>query len=122
MVHPVRWYDRERKSSCDFRRTVDGKMRCLPTYESIGDTFEDEACTEPINPKRCGAAPQVFIRTKEACSDELQVFEVGARVEKASIYRRHASRCVKEYVAPFAYRAGAEVAPTSFVSATEVDR
>ena len=119
VVPSVRWHEHKYNSTCDFRHAVDGTLRCIPSYATLGETFEDVACTVPIHVKRCGAVPRVFVRSTDTCSDALRIFEVGARVEKAWTYRREAGNCVRVYQAPVAYRVGAEIEPSAFVSAIE---
>jgi hypothetical protein len=118
-------YDTQRNEDCVFGVAGDGVMRCLP-YQSVaydyGSYFSDAACTQPValSYSSCAAPSYILVRGA-ACPYGMtatRVYTVGAA--HASFYTKSGTTCSgPTTVATYTlYSYGAEVAPSSFQSAT----
>lgn len=128
----IGWRDSQIAMTCSFGVAADGKLRCLPFGEGIqsaGFYFKDAACTQKIatvyKGGRCPpAAPRYANEYDNAqCPSRVHFYSVGAKLATTTAYYRDSQGVCRQ--TSFAgsqddlYDVGAEVAPTTFVGATE---
>jgi hypothetical protein len=117
----VGWRDTQLKQDCRFGLAGDGLERCLPSAASHADgaSFADAACTKPVAPgPGCGtAAPSDIVATDvSTCPSRTRVYASGAKAAK--VYTNGGGSCVLTSSSDTYYELGAEMAPSTFVSAT----
>jgi len=123
------WFDVERNEECTFQRAADGVLRCMPTPGVVAITrYLDASCTEPVLAvavATCsGEAPRYIVQSEVVgCESRVRLTVPGVLVAPETLYNLTTSDCVETQPSEsYTYRRpGAEVPPTSFVSA-EVTR
>jgi hypothetical protein len=124
------WYDTERKEACAFVKASDGKLRCLPQSIATmtGPYYSDVKCTRPLAAVAHGcAAPAIASEIDAACgaAPKYTIYKVTGRVTSDSnVFTRQGDSCLGYNLpnGPLDYYAtGAEIAASTFVSATESD-
>jgi hypothetical protein len=118
------WYDSQRSEVCAFATAGDGQDRCLPNGETAS-IYADSACTQPIVALTSGCSMPTYVLTAGSATcgatPGTHVFTLGASTTPSTLYVASGSSCYAAG-APGSgftyYNAGAEVAATSFVSAT----
>lgn len=120
------WRDTELDVDCNFMLAGDGATRCLPvtdTYQVSPIYFADAACTIPAGLRSgcTGPEPRHILRypdTTTCPSGGYRIHQAGARYTTG--YVRSGASCVALTPSPTTayYALGAEVAPSTFQSAT----
>lgn len=119
------WFDSQRGEDCTFLLASDGQTRCLPK----GNTFQyyaDAQCTQAmvLLQSACSTPAYGVTTATVACGLDTggqHVFSVGPSTNPPMIYGKAGSSCfaIGPTSADYTYfMVGAEVPPSSFVSAT----
>ncbi|QSQ16557.1 DUF7481 family protein [Myxococcus landrumensis] len=125
----VRLMDTARNTACGARWASDGKSRCLPLgpTTALGQlpfTAANESCTETAFASTCVTAPRFAVNYSQGpCGPGAKVHEVGEQLAQAysSAGSGVCQPLTRAPVDTFYFRAGAEVPPSNFVEAKEID-
>lgn len=112
--------DSQRGEECDFRRTADGVLRCLPdgptaTYSRT--YFADSGCTQPLANASC--PPTYAFEFLATCPSQVRVHALGAQFSGTVYFKSGASCTAVPGASGIFYRVGAEVTPAMFVAGDE---
>jgi hypothetical protein len=118
------WRDTQLDLDCNFQLAGDGVMRCLPTTELFDNGvgyFGDAACSIPVAIRSScfGPEPKHILRYPSPTCPITTGYRVHAAGAKyTTTYARSGANCVATGLSFTAYAIGAEVAPSTFQSAT----
>lgn len=127
----VGWHDSQRNEDCGFSKAGDGVLRCLPSAgASEAGIFSDSGCTQPLAiAANCTTGAKYATVATLSCGAlaSVRVFSLGSPVTPTVAYAGTPAACTMYPAASLTslemtnaiYPVGAEVAPSSFVSATE---
>lgn len=124
------WWDSQRNEYCWFTQMYDGSSRCLPYgadptngqiyYTGVGTYYSDAGCTSPLAVAigTCTAGLKYAIENS-SCPQSVKLYSLGPQFT-ASVYAKSGTSCntATPSAAYTLYALGAEVPPSSFVSAT----
>lgn len=111
-------FDPQINDECSFGRTVDGKVRCLPSHAAKQSLlFGDATCTTPLLYKPTCDDSTTFGRVEEGSVCD-PVVHMHALVPVTKVFDNRYGTC-DEVAGATGFIAGAEIPATTFVEATE---
>lgn len=127
--HPSTLYDSQRNEDCSFQLAGDGIIRCLPSSRGSVYFFSDAACTQRLAyvlPTTGCNTPFTFapFYDDSTCPSRTRIFSIGAQTNPAQLYvKLDNNSCVTTtFTTANFFILGAELPPSSFMAAGEVDR
>lgn len=118
------WQDLARNEGCSFHRTVEGKLRCLPSGASVkyaySDYFVDPACTIPGAKHEPGCAPPKYLAVQSDSDCEgSKVASFHLAVPAQKLFYKGSSGCEPSTTTDVVLGAGPALPWTDFVEAAE---
>lgn len=115
--------DREVGLPCRFRRTGDGRLRCVPSYSSeVLTGFADPTCMMPIRVVAVNdsSIPDPTLAVEEprdmGCEPKPGLYKVGAKTTRRQVFVGNPSACrSRPFSAVTAFILGEEVSPSVLV-------